>query len=660
MTIRERLGALDRVQRSRLFKIIASCVVVLLALGSFISYVVAVQKDKQNQPMVSIAPLTPEQEAAAKIPEGATEQEKAEIKSRNELVKQERSALEATARSINLILDRRSDPTSLGVGLAVGTGLALAVIWLGLGLTYLGFAVGVAAIAGPMWLVHSLRHLVPLVVGIGLLTLSFMSLMRLAHVALSAPGAALAIARNVLAEAVRLKVSLIFILLLIFMLAALPMLMDANSPLRYRVQTFLQYATGGAFWLIALLVVLFAAATVAFEQRDRVIWQTMTKPVTAAQYVFGKWLGVVTLGAILLSVCGSAIFLFSEYLRSQPAVGEESAYVARGGGLTEDRLILETQVLTARVGREIRPPDLDDEQFEKNVQARIESEKLSSPYFQDTPDTRAKIRKDLYESVLQSYRTIDPGAGRRYIFGGMAEAKALGVPITFRYKIESGSNRPDVTYKVTFVFSDSDPIVKETTLSNVHQMQISPAVVKDNGTVEVELFNGDLNTGQVNERTIHMPPKDGLFMSYQAGSYRANFFRVMVVLWVKLAFLAMLGVAAATFLSFPVACLVSLATFLAAEGAGFLAEAVDSYRVEDDKGNVILWKKIAEQVAKLVSQLFSVYADLHPTTKLVDGILLGWDGVMVGTAVIALATAVLFVAAVIVFKRRELATYSGH
>lgn len=660
MTMREQLARLDRVQRSRLFKIVASCVVLALGLGGFVAYVVAVEKDRQNTPRLEFVDPSSGAAETAPLPPGATEEQRQAAQKVADDAKQARSALEATARSINMILDRRSDPTSLGVGIAVGAALCLVVIWLGLGLTYLGLVLLSGLVAGPLWLIGSTRSMVPLVLGIALLTASFAALMRSAHVLLSAPGAVLAIARNVLAEAVRLKISLVFIVLLILALAALPMLMDQNSPLRYRVQAFLQYATGGAFWLIAMLVVIFSCATVAFEQRDRVIWQTMTKPVTAFQYILGKWLGVVTLGAILLAVCGSAIFLFSEYLRSQPAIGEREAYVADSGGLTEDRLILETQVLTARQGREILPPELNQEQFLKNVEDRIRVEKESSEYFRDTPEVREKIRRDLYEVVLQQYRTIEPGTGRRYVFSDMQAAKRLGAPITFRYKIESGSNRPDVTYKVSFIFSGTEPIVKETTLSNTHQLQISPSVVKEDGTVEVELFNGDVYTGQLNERNIHMPPKDGLFLSFQAGSYRANFFRVMLVLWVKLAFLAMLGVAAATFLSFPVACMVSLATFLAAEGAGYLAEAVENYRVADDAGNVIIWRKIAEQVTAVVSNAFKVYSDLRPTTKLVDGILLGWDGVALGTGVLALATMVLFAAAVIIFKRRELATYSGH
>lgn len=660
MTLRDRLSAIDRFQKSRGFKIAATCLIVLLGIAGFIAYAVAVQADKNSAGRVEVtAPAAaPDAATADPTPETPDEQKAAAARAAQE--KAERSALEATARSINAILERRQDPTSVGVGVAAAVGVALAVVWLGLGLTYLGLALLAGLIAGPLWLFPGSRGLVPLVVGVVLLTAAFAALMRSARVLFSLPGVSFAIARNVLAEAVRLRVSLIFIVLLIFTLAALPMLLDSDSPLRYRVQAFLQYATGGAFWLIAVLVLVFSVATVAFEQRDRVIWQTMTKPVTSLQYVLGKWLGVVALSGILLTVCGSAIFLFTEYLRSQPAVGEQAAYVSRSGGLTEDRLILETQVLSARVARSINPPALDDAQFEENVRLRIQQEKEANEFFRDDPETVAKIRKDLYESVLLQFRSIDPGTGKRYTFTGLDGAKAADAPITFRYKIESGSNRPDITYRVTFVFSGSQPIVREITLGQRHQFQISPAAVRDDGTVEVEVYNGDVFTGRLNERTMHLPAKEGLQLSYAAGGYRANFIRVMLVLWVKLAFLSMLAICAATCLSFPVACLVSFGTFIVAEGAGFISDAAANYKIADDKGVTIIWRKIAEQVSMIVSDLFKVYSDLRPTTKLVDGVLMSWGDVAVGTAVLALGTALLLVAAVVIFKRRELATYSGH
>ena len=65
-------------------------------------------------------------------------------------------------------------------------------------------------------------------------------------------------------------------------------------------------------------------------------------------------------------------------------------------------------------------------------------------------------------------------------------------------------------------------------------------------------------------------------------------------------------------------------------------------------------------VAQAVSSLFSVYADLRPTGRLVDGRLLSWADAARGVSVLAIASTILYFAGVWVFRRRELAIYSGH
>lgn len=655
MKLAERLAALDRTQRTRLFKIIASAVVAAASVVGLVSYVVAINA---REGPVAMAPA-PETEVPAAEGEAPAERSKSEAELEQErAVAAQRSAIDESARAIERVLAGRKDPTSVAFGVVVVLGLALGVVWLGLGLTYLGLLLAGGVFAGLMLVLPGLRGLAPMVFGLTVLAAAFTALMRLASVLLSAPGATFAIARNVLAEAVRMKVSLVFIVMLMLLLAALPLLLDSESPLRYRVQAFLQYGTGGAFWLIAILTIVFAVGTVAFEQRDKVIWQTMTKPVTAAQYVFGKWLGVVTLGAVLLSVSGTAVFLFTEYLRSRPALGESSAYVTPSGIISEDRLILETQVLAARVGAEADPPALDPEAFEKAVIDRIEREKVNE-FFQDTPERRAQIRAQMLEETATAFRSIEPGQGQRYTFSGFGEAKRIGAPLTFRMRINAGSNRPDMLYRITLVISGSEPIVREMTLDNTHQMQLSPAAISDDGLVSVEVYNGDAFTGAVNEMSILLPPKDGLHLSYPAGGYRANFVRVMIVLWIKLALMAMIAVWAATFLSFPVASLVAFGLFILAEGAGYLSTAAENFSTIDLKGNTIFWRLWIERFTSGVVWFFRTYADLRPTGKLVDGIRMNWSGVGAGAGVLLLWTLVLFVTAVLIFRRRELATYSG-
>ena len=99
----------------------------------------------------------------------------------------------------------------------------------------------------------------------------------------------------------------------------------------------------------------------------------------------------------------------------------------------------------------------------------------------------------------------------------------------------------------------------------------STRLVGSNGVLRVDFANGDVTTGEVNPEAMYFPP-GSVEVSYAHGGYQANFVRVAVVLWVKLAFLSMLAIAASTFLSFPVACMVAMGTFLAAESSGFLSE----------------------------------------------------------------------------------------
>jgi uncharacterized BrkB/YihY/UPF0761 family membrane protein len=121
----------------------------------------------------------------------------------------------------------------------------------------------------------------------------------------------------------------------------------------------------------------------------------------------------------------------------------------------------------------------------------------------------------------------------------------------------------------------------------------------------------------------------------------------------------MLAICVSTFLSFPVACLVAFTTFVAAEGAGFVQNSLEYYATEDREGKVLLVNTAISWVANAVSSTFKIYADLRPTDRLVEGLRLSWSQVTVGTVVLLIATLVLYLVATLIFRRRELATYSG-
>lgn len=667
MSLRERFAKLDHLQRGRMFKYIASGVVVLAAIIAFTWYLVAVNAPPENPGPESGAPV-----AAAPTP---SDEAGGEDASAPAPTPEQKNAINATQQIIDSISAGREDPTSVGVGIAIAAALMLTVIWLGLALTYLALLIVGLAPALLMGLVFKWHHPAWILGGVVVLTASFAALMRLLKVLLAHSNPVFAIARNVLDEAVRMKISLIFIVLLIFGLAVLPALLDADQPLRYRVQTFLQYAIGGSFWLIAVLVVLFSVSTVTFEQRDRVIWQTVTKPVAAWQYVLGKWLGVVALSAALLATCAAGTFLFTEYLRSQPAMGErrDAAFVANEpGAIAEDRFILETQVLRARRTSHIEPVEIDLEQLRatateevrRNVREQMSMySDLTGTAFEEEVEKRAQdMLKSALEGVQKGFRSVAPGrSSGEYVFKDLGEARNTDSPLILRYKLDAGSNSPEDLYHITFLFPQGAVIPASVNLGQFQKLELLPGVINDDGTVRMQIVNGRIvgNSIQPNANTITFAP-DGLELSYAVSSYRPNFVRVQAVLWVKLAFLAMLGIAAGTFLSFPVASLVSFGAFWAAEGSMYLTKALGNFATEDREGKVLVLNTIVAKIAGVVALAFRSYGELAPTSRIVEGVLLSWGDFAQGSIVLFAWMLLMFGIASYVFRRRELAMYSGH
>ena len=207
----------------------------------------------------------------------------------------------------------------------------------------------------------------------------------------------------------------------------------------------------------------------------------------------------------------------------------------------------------------------------------------------------------------------------------------------------------------------------EVSLGVALSRELPATLVDETGRLELVIYNESVEQGpdgnavvtRVNPEAISFAA-DGLEVFYSAGSYQANFARVALVLWVKLAFLAMLGITAATFLSFPVACLVAFSVFLIAESTGYLTLSLEYYDAADQLGNIQWWKIPVRAIGLAVTAMFKTYSDLRPTSRLVDGRLLDLSTVVWGMTVLAAWSLALYAVGVGVFRRRELATYSGH
>lgn len=660
------LGKIDRFQQSLWFKVVASIVAVALTIGVVVTY--SVRSAAAGQQITTLKGsdiLGEEFDTKTELKDGSPEAE-----ARKQAVRH----AEGMARFYNQLRSQKLSTAGVTTTAVLVLLPVLAVIWLGVGLTYLALGLIGAATVWPMMAFGSAqtRGFAVFIAGALILAASFGALVQLLRMLLSASVPITAIARNVVAEAVRMKISLVFIVLLILGLSVLPGLLDPTTPLRYRVQSFLQYATTGTYWVTAVLMVTLACASVCFEQRDKIIWQTMTKPVRSIEFVLGKWLGVAGLGAVLVGVSCTGIFFFTDYLRRTGiAVEEVQPYVPadRGRIVTEDRLVLESQVLVGRVSERPRIPEDLNAELGKVIERRLAEaakkyEETKDPNF--APDEN-KIRSDASAELLQSFLSIAPGGSREFTFMGMQDAANLNMPLTLRYKVNIGASNPTDFGVLSFYFKNGAPLVRRVPAGQLMSMPLPNSAIElqqqpDGRTAAVlglTVINGDVKNQQPGTQSVSFPV-DGLEVSFAVSGFESNFLRSALVMWVKLAMLAMVAVVCSTFLAFPVASLVSFGVLLMAEGAGALSKALEFFSPADGQtGEVSYWKYPVQWIATPVANIFKYYSDLDPTGKLVEGRLVSWGDVGAAVVLIGGVTALLAITGGAIFRSRELATYSG-
>lgn len=580
------------------------------------------------------------------------------------------------------------------------------VIWIGLGILAwlilvifseitLQVASGVLATAaacglvGLAWLIGLTSEPMQWVLafaGIGLLVITFLLLIRVAigvlgylaspsphigqHGARSSYVQIFAVALVLIRESVRLRISLAFIVVLLIALPIIPLWIDSSEPLRYQIQNFLTDSMSLVYVLAACMTLILACATVSFEIRDRQIWHLMTKPIGRIQYLLGKWLGLALLNFILLLIGGISIFSFTEYLRTRPTADPM------------DAVAVSDEVLTARVGVLPIFTSMSTEELRQRVDSEIDNNAVLKDEIatgeKRMNDVRRQLARQVRRENLDQQRAIAPttqGEGgeldsRVYLFPGLGNARKDGTILTLRYEFHIGRSESTDHYPVVFDFPDVGERVEQIYVPEQwHSVLIPSQWIGEDGILRLRILNGGFSETP-SEATLMFFPNgatlyfdaDGLEVMWQASTFEANFLRAMIINWVKLSFLAILGVAAATFLSFPVAVMLAFTIFIGGSLAPFIAMSMNEFRVHPDTIwplRMVQWGVIG--IAWSAEWLLRPFGDASPNVLVVEGRLVPWRGVLrnllqIGVFWSCLALLVGWWA----FRRRELATYSGH
>jgi len=446
------------------------------------------------------------------------------------------------------------------------------------------------------------------------------------------------VARTMIEEALRMRIALIFIIALLILLVMMPMILGSEDRVTNMVQRFLTYSTSVVAIFLGLMTVLTGAWSVSSELSSRQAQMTLTKPIARWQYLLGKWLGLVMLNAVLLGVCGVAIFGFTNAIAKNPALNDHDSYQ------------VEREVLTARVALSSLPRGEAWEDWVINFLERPAGRRETNPrVYGNAGDPLGVMAQDTLHDVMSEavtdFYTIRSGREKSYTFTGLedvAEAFEQAKEDCYAYLVdEAGVSQADAEDLTDYVSRATSNVPREA-LGQISQEQyeelyriVEPHVIQlvlnpamqpkpDDETAEYFLsINGNywppaqssntrqrlklsldtpnevpipaslINSDGTLVLTIEVPEEklDGtaqpyiqfnpkgkeIDLFYRVGSFEGNLTKALFVVWLKLSFLAMLGLVVGSLLSFPVAALLALIIYVGASASGVINEALDSY-----------------------------------------------------------------------------------
>lgn len=387
------------------------------------------------------------------------------------------------------------------------------------------------------------------------------------------------VARTVLDEAVRMRVSVALVVLLVVMVPTLPLLLDHTERLAYRVQFFLNWALGGTGLILGLLTIFLACGSVCGDIDSSRIHMTLAKPLDRWEYLAGKWLGIVAFNFLMVALAGAGTYTFTKVLGGTLAADDA------------DRAAVDRQVLTARA--EVLPTHDRPEEYDAAIDAAIEQlEKDEPDAFRRNP---AGARRRIRAEYDWQWHTVTPDMVSTFVFHGLP-AGGEGVQLQVKPRASNVDiDLADVRFSLSindrpWPVEDGQQVEQTLPSQAVTTLEIPADVIGDGGTVRLTVTNRNLvPAGETRPTAITFSPGDGMKMLHRVGGFDGNFARCLFVIWFKLAMVAAAAVAAATFLGFPTAVLLAMVVFFAALGSGFLRDALGEYNVVADSalGSVV-------------------------------------------------------------------------
>lgn len=445
----------------------------------------------------------------------------------------------------------------------------------------------------------------------------------------------IAVARNTISSAIRLKAATVFILLIFSLLPVMSIIITGDGTLKGKLQTFISYSTGLTSFLLCIFTIVVASHSLSYDIKRYLLFTVVTKPLKRYELFLGKILGVVILDLFLLIIFASLIYAltFGIIKYSKSSEGEIEK--------------VKNELLTARASVQPKPLDIARIVDENWQQAKQEQERFKEL---NPIEVKQVLANELH---LQS-RSVPPGARRRWQFEGITPGSADKIFV--QYKYEASITPPDSMIIGYWVIGDIRPmdlgqpvdiydVARKDKIKTVYEISVGADKAAIDGHLDVIFEN------YYGNNTTVIFPDDGIKVLYRAGSFLSNFIRANMLIFCKLIFLAVLGISLSAWLSFPVVMLISFAVFFIGTISGFI---IDSFGYVEGAGIVF---KFIGSVIYLLPRFDGKYS---PVNYLVNADLISLNFLgYVSLMQVAVQSGLAAVLGILIFNKREIAKVSA-
>ncbi len=458
----------------------------------------------------------------------------------------------------------------------------------------------------------------------------------------------LAIAGLTWKAALRFKLFLVIAALLMLAVVGLPLIIKDDGTAQGFTQIILTYTLSAITALLGLSTLWLACGTLARDIEECQIQVVATKPIARWQIWLGKWLGIVSLNAVLLAMAGGCVFGLLQYRAGKLPAGAQKT--------------LREEILVARgSAKEKNDPAEIEAETDRVLQQRLKSSAVEKV---DVLEVRNQIR----EQVKAAWQIVPSSYQRTWkIDLASVREQLAGKPLQLRVKFNSAQRVSGEKTFLTLWQVGDPPKTKfwrtERPMSlapdTFHEFAIPPDLFDADGALTITFVNP-------NNATLLFPLEDGLEVLYPDGGFGMNFARGLGIIFCWMALLAALGLMAASFLSFPVASFFALAMLVVVFFSGTLADSVDAGSVaagNEETGQVghsVLDAVLIPAFQGLL-HVISLVKNFSPVDALSSGRAITWTELGAAFVQIVLLVGGFFaVVGIICFSRRELATAQGN